>query len=80
MKIPVTKLDESSVLKTHPIADLVPGWFFRCEEQSNNVWRADGTDLWGRRVGFTDSDYDGVLQQCVEQAKAINSQLTGANK
>ena len=75
MKVPVAKLDEAVVRKSHPIVGRVPGWFFSCEEQSNNVWHAQGTDLWGRRVGATDSDYDRVLNYCIKAAEEINAQL-----
>lgn len=78
MKIRITNLDENEVRKAYPIGDRVPGWFFRCEEQSNNVWHADGTDLWGRTVSATDSDYTRVLIQCIKMAEDINAQLKAA--
>jgi hypothetical protein len=74
MKISVSKLDEHIVRQTHPIANLVPGWFFRREEVSAGAWQVDGTDLWNRRVGNT-GGYDRALDGCVKQAKAINVQL-----
>ncbi len=78
MKFRASKFDEADIRKTFPIDNRVPGWFFRCEEQSNNVWRAEGTDLWGRTVGATDSDYDRVLNQCIRMAEDINAQLAAA--
>jgi len=52
------KLREDVVRRTHPVLGPIAGWYFRCEEQSNNVWLAEGTDLWGRKVAATDHDYD----------------------
>jgi len=78
MKILATKFDEAEVRKAYPIDDRAPGWFFRCREQSNNVWRAEGTDLWGRTVGATDSDDVRVLNQCIRMAEDINTQIAAA--
>jgi hypothetical protein len=79
MKVSVTKLDEAIVRRSFPIAGRVPGWFFQCREQSHGVWHAEGTDLWGRRVGTTDSDYDRSLDYCVRAAEALNAQLLKAS-
>ena len=78
MNVQATKFDEAEVRKAFPIDNRVPGWFFRCEEQSNSVWRAEGTDLWGRTVGATDSDDVRVLDQCIRMAEGINAQLAAA--
>lgn len=75
MKIPVKKLDEESVRHDYPIADRVPGWFFRMTEQSNCVWCVEGTDLWGRKVGDVGSDENRVLASCIAMATKINKQL-----
>ena len=72
---PVRKLNADDVLQTHPISDRVDGWFFHCVEQSNNAYRAEGTDLWGRIVGATGGDYDSVLNDAVSSAERINRQL-----
>lgn len=79
MKVQCIKLDEAEVRKVYPIGDRVPGWFFRCQEQSNNIWHVEGTDLWGRTVGATDSDDIRVLNQCVAMAEGINAQLAAAS-
>jgi hypothetical protein len=76
MKAPVSKLAEDVVRRTHPIADRVPGWFFRCEEQSSRVWQAEGTDLWGRTVSTTSHDYEAALDDAVQAADIINKQLS----
>jgi hypothetical protein len=75
MKKTVSKLAEDAIRQTHPISGPVPGWFFRCREQSNNVWHAEGTDLWGRTVSATDHDYDRLLQHVFKAAEGINAQL-----
>lgn len=75
MKVPVEKLDEDRVRQAYPIADRAPGWFFRCEEQSNNVWHVEGTDLWGRKASATGHDYESVLNKAIQSAEQINAQL-----
>jgi len=71
----VKKLDEEAVRRDYPIADCVPGWFFRMTEQSMCVWRVEGTDLWGRKVGDVGTDENSVLENCVAMATEINKQL-----
>lgn len=75
MKIPVRKLDEEAVRRKYPLADRVPGWFFRMYEQSAGVWHVEGTDLWGRTVGETGTDEKLVLDSCAAMAAEINRQL-----
>jgi hypothetical protein len=79
MKVTVTKLSEEVVRQTHPIVGRVPGWFFSCEERSNNVWRADGTDLWGHTVTTSDHIRDRALEYVFKAAEEINIQLAGGN-
>jgi hypothetical protein len=64
----VHKLDEPTVRREFPIADLVEGWFFRCREVSAGVYRVDGTDLWGRKVGAEGTDPEKLLRDCAESA------------
>jgi hypothetical protein len=78
MKVTVHKLDEAIVRVTHPITtDRAPGWFFRCEEGSNNGWHANGMDLWGRTVSGSDWDYDRLLRYVFDSAAEICAQLAG---
>ncbi|MFT7631559.1 MAG: hypothetical protein ACI87E_002597, partial [Mariniblastus sp.] len=44
--------------ETFSIDDALNGWFFRVFWQSVGVYRADGTDLWGRAVSDTGTDPD----------------------
>jgi hypothetical protein len=76
MKVEIKKLTDEVLRQTHPITGRVAGWFFRCEEQSNNVWHAEGTDAWGRKVSATDDDYGRALDNCFKAAEQINEQLS----
>jgi hypothetical protein len=73
----VARRNPDEVRQTHPISGYALGWFFRGEEQSNNVWRIDGTYLWGHTVSTVDCDYDRALKWCVAQREHINAQLFG---
>ncbi len=78
MKMRVQKLDEEAVRRDYPIADRVPGWYFRMIEQSPCAWCVEGTDLWGRKVGDTGSDEHRVLASCIGMATEINKRLAAA--
>ena len=75
MKRAVESLQESELLKTHPIAGVVPGWFFRVQETSNMAWQAEGRDKWGRLVSCRGTDDQTALKECAEQARVINAKL-----
>lgn len=74
MKVVVRKLDEETVRLDYPIAGRVPGWFFSIKEQSNNVYRVEGTDLWGRTVSEIGTNPDRLLDSCAATAAEINRQ------
>jgi hypothetical protein len=71
----VTRLDEAEVERQFPLADLVPGWFFRVTEVCNNGYKAEGIDLWGRQVSRSGSDPDFLLAQCAKDAEHVVAQL-----
>jgi hypothetical protein len=75
MKLPIERISETELQKSYPIAGVVPGWFFRVEETSNNVWLAEGSDGWGRVVSYQGTDDQEVLRECARYAEAINEQL-----
>jgi hypothetical protein len=75
MKKSVEKLAEAAVRREFPIADLVPGWFFRSYEQSAGTYRVEGTDLWGRQVANIGTDEADLLKSCAAAAAEINRQL-----
>ncbi len=77
MKLAVRCLTRAELLTDFPIDELVPGWFFRVREISNNAWQADGSDQWGRKVSCQGNDYQSVLDECAQQAGVINVQLQG---
>ena len=71
----VTRLGEEEVERQFPLAELVPGWFFRVTEISNNGYKAEGTDLWGRQVSRSGSDPDVLLAECAKDAERIIASL-----
>ena len=75
MKKLIKKLSESDVVAKFPIKDRILGWYFNCNEISNNAWSYQGTDLWGRTVGTDGSDYETTLQAAFEAARKINRSL-----
>lgn len=69
------RLNETAVRRSFPIADRVPGWFFRIREVSPHVWRGEGTDLWGRGIEQAGPDEETVLQRCAAAADELDRQL-----
>jgi hypothetical protein len=60
------------VLARYPIAHELEGWYFRVDRVAATVWRAEGTDLWGRKVSCEGSSVD-VLLDCVTLAKEVRA-------
>ncbi len=75
MRIPVHRLDKEEILKTNPIADRVPDWFFRLDEASNFHWVAEGIDLWGRKVFREGGNQDEVFEACLQDARDLQRQI-----
>lgn len=78
MKRSVEKLSEAEIVKEFPIRGHLDGWHFRLVETSNNVWLAEGSDLWGRKVSCRGSDENSLLQECVAMAEGMG--VYGARK
>ncbi|HSW37872.1 MAG TPA: hypothetical protein VLL97_00095 [Acidobacteriota bacterium] len=68
-------LSKAELQREYPLADLAEGWFFRCEETSAGCYQVEGMDLWSRIVSVTGFDPEALLQRCVADAKAINSEI-----
>lgn len=60
-----------AVIKEYPIAGRLPNWYFRVVEVSNNAWRAEGRDLWGRKVSRMGGDPEALLEACIADAQSI---------
>ena len=75
MKAFVHKLDIDEVKRDYPIADRIPGWFFRLREVANCDWIAEVTDLWGRQVSDSGHDEVQLLDSCCAAARRINEQV-----
>jgi Immunity protein 27 len=74
MKTPVERLSETDVRSQYPIGGEVKGWYFRLEEVSNGYWRAEGTDLWGRKVTCHGSDEASLVHECAALARQVDGQ------
>jgi hypothetical protein len=79
MKALVRKLDADEVRRDYPIADRVPGWYFRMREVANCAWLVEGTDLWGRQVSDSGSDEQQLLDSCIAAAERIRAQVESAS-
>jgi len=71
MKQPVYKADPEAVKKDFPIFGPVPGWYFRVKKLSADSCRAEGRDLWNRRVSRTGSDARELIELCEADAEEI---------
>lgn len=69
-----TKLSIHAVVAAYPIAHELEGWFFKVERLSASHWRAQGTDLSGRKVSC-DGQSEDVLFECVSHAKAMRNAI-----
>jgi hypothetical protein len=73
MKQFVEKMDQTQVAAAYPLADLVPGWYFRVREVSAGQFVAQGTDLFGRTVSEQGNDPRQVLRACTKWAQKLVS-------
>ena len=71
MRQEVQPLSAAKVAREYPLTDLVEGWYFKVEEVSAGAYRAEGTDLWGRRVSYSGADADEALAKCTEYARGV---------
>lgn len=73
MKRLVARKDPLDVAAVFPLADLVPGWYFRTREVSAGQFVADGTDLYGRIVSHQGGDSRQALEACIAAANGIRA-------
>jgi hypothetical protein len=71
MKSEVQQLNPTKIVEDFPVTGIVEGWYFRLEEVPPGAWRADGTDLFGRRASYNSSDPVEALSKCKEYAVSI---------
>ena len=69
----VTKRTEAEILAEYPIAGLLPGWYLRLRETSNQAWLAEGSDLWGRQVSCRVDEGD--IRPCVAMAEHVQREV-----
>ena len=71
MKKAIKKKSDEEMRREYPIADRLPGWYFRAEETSNNSWLVEGGDVWGRTVSRQGDNPDELLAACIEYARSM---------
>ena len=59
--------------KDYPIVGSVEDWYFRVTQISPGLWRAEGSDVYGRLVKAEGPDRDAVLAQCDRDARSMPS-------
>jgi hypothetical protein len=65
-------LSHEEVVRSFPIVDLVPGWYFRQTEKSPGVWEVEDRDAYGRSVSQTAViDAKRALRECIEYATRV---------
>lgn len=67
----VRAIPREALERDYPIADRVPNWCFRVVEFSASAWRAEGCDIWGRRVSRIGGEPEALLAACIDDARAI---------
>jgi hypothetical protein len=72
MQAPVSRQSSNELMRTHPIAGLVPGWYFRCTEYSAGHFKVEGRDEWGRSVSRSGEDQDAVLSARAADAEQLS--------
>ena len=55
----------------------LPNWSFDLDEVSANVYEVVGIDKYGRRVSYTGTDLEEILNQCKCAAKEIDDSVQG---
>jgi hypothetical protein len=64
------------LIGSHPLKNIVKGWFFRVDEVSMGHYLVEGVDHWGRMVSREGSDPDKLLTACKEDALELISNLS----
>ena len=60
--------------RDYPIQRGLPGWFFRVEETSAGVYRAEGANESGHSVSRSGTNQDTPLSECEADARAIGDE------
>jgi len=69
----VTPASHEQLIRDYPIADRVPGWYFRVREKSASLWDVEGRDTYGRQISRSSViDEERALQECIDYARKIS--------
>ncbi len=70
----IKQFDPLELKKHFPIDDKCSGWFFRTVERSPGMYLVEGIDLWGRTLSRSGIDPYKMLDECVADAKKMESE------
>jgi|SRR5215469_16508479 len=60
------------MIQQYPIADRLPGWYFRARKTLPDLWDVEGEDVYGRKVSCSDvMDKERALERCIEVARRL---------
>jgi hypothetical protein len=60
------------MIQQYPIADRLPGWYFRTRKVLPDLWDVEGEDVYGRKVSSSGvMDKERALDRCVEVARRM---------
>ncbi len=72
MKKQIKQIPETELLEKYPIKGRTNGWYYCVNEVSNNVYRIEGIDCWGRKVSMQGLDPDKLIEEAEREALRIN--------
>jgi len=59
-------------MHTHPHKSQSEGWRIRIEELSNEVYKVEAKDVYGRIISKTGNDHDKLVIEVEEEIEGIN--------
>ncbi len=73
MKKKIAAKPEKEILKAHPIASNIGGWFIKINEISNNAFVIEAVDRYGRIFSNQDSDPSKLQKEIEDELCAFSA-------
>jgi hypothetical protein len=67
----MSKPDFSELVITHPIKDIMEGWFFKIDEVTNGYYLVEGMNIEGNVVSRMGSNPDELIEVCQKDIEEI---------
>ena len=67
----ISKPNLAELVRTHPIKDIVEGWFFKIDEVSNRAYLDEGMNVEGNAISRMGSDPDKLIEVCKNDIEEI---------